>query len=182
MPTCDKCSQYFPNWVVIEGKPHNLCSRRFCLDCSPFGTHNTKDLTVPRTNELDVPRSGHCLRCRIEINHTNAYTRSGKSYLLSYCRDCFNHNAHERQKKIKRQCIEYKGGGCSICGYNRCIQALEFHHLESELKEKHVSGMKSRSFERIKIELDKCLLVCCLCHREIHAGLIQVPAISAVAE
>ena len=174
MPTCDKCNQYFPNWVVIEGKPHNLCSRRFCLDCSPFGKHNTHDLTVPRV--------ARCLRCHIEINQENAYKKSGKNYLLSYCRDCFNYNAHERSKKIKCQCIEYKGGGCSICGYNRCIQALEFHHLESELKEKHVSGMKSRSFERIKIELDKCLLVCCLCHREIHAGLIQVPASEMVAE
>ena len=32
----------------------------------------------------------------------------------------------------------------------------------------------TRSWEKVKEELDKCILVCANCHREIHAGIIQL--------
>ena len=174
MPICQKCSAPYPNRIVVDGKERNLSNRRFCLECSPFGSHNTHDLTVSR-----VPR---CLRCQIEIDHSNAYKKSGKSYLLSYCRDCFNYNALERVKRIKRQCLDYKGGRCIVCGYDRCIGALEFHHLESDAKELQISSVRSRTFEHIKTELDKCVLVCCRCHREIHAGLVELPVPAATSQ
>ncbi len=176
MPTCDKCAQYFPNVLIIEGRHRNLSSRRFCLDCSPFGSHNTKDITAQGLREKSPisVRASICLRCRIEITEANAYKKSGKNYLLPYCRDCFNHNAHERQKKTRRLCVEHKGGGCAVCGYNRCVQALEFHHLESDLKENEISRMRGRAFENLKVELDKCVLLCCRCHREVHAGVVDL--------
>lgn len=37
------------------------------------------------------------------------------------------------RRKIKL--IDLKGGECEICGYNKNIAALEFHHLDSSLKE-----------------------------------------------
>lgn len=49
------------------------------------------------------------------------------------------------------------------------MQALDFHHVASELKEHEIAGMKNRSFERLKPELDKCILLCANCHREFHA-------------
>jgi hypothetical protein len=42
---CKKCNNEFPFHVVVEGKKRNLKTRKFCLDCSPFGKRNTKDLT-----------------------------------------------------------------------------------------------------------------------------------------
>jgi len=65
--------------------------------------------------------------------------------------------------------IEYKGGKCSICGYGKCKDALEFHHLDSSKKDFGVSksGL-TRSWLRIKKEIDKCILVCANCHRELH--------------
>jgi len=27
--------------------------------------------------------------------------------------------------------VEYKGGKCEVCGYDRCADALEFHHNDS---------------------------------------------------
>ena len=67
----------------------------------------------------------------------------------------------------KKQIIEYKGGSCQICGYNRCINALELHHLDRNKKDFTISR-KSSSFENMKSEIDKCILVCSNCHREIH--------------
>ena len=77
-----------------------------------------------------------------------------------------------RRKELKLKAVEYKGGKCNICGYNKCIDALEFHHL-NETEKSFGIGAKgyTRSWEKVKEELDKCILVCANCHREIHAGM-----------
>lgn len=73
------------------------------------------------------------------------------------------------RNKVKDKAVQYKGGKCCVCGYNKCNQALEFHHLNPEEKEFTISG-GTRSFEFMKEELNKCILVCRNCHSEIHAG------------
>ena len=77
---------------------------------------------------------------------------------------------HKRRKKIRQMAIEYKGGACKHCGYDRCIDALEFHHTNSSKKDFSISRKgHTRSWSRVKEELDKCILLCANCHREIHA-------------
>ncbi len=67
--------------------------------------------------------------------------------------------------------IEYKGGCCQSCGYKKCFKALEFHHKDPKEKDFNIfSKSHSRSWERVKNEIDKCMLVCANCHREIHAN------------
>ena len=80
-----------------------------------------------------------------------------------------------RRKKLREQAIEYKGGKCMFCGYKRYLGALDFHHLDANDKEFGISkdGI-TRSWERVKRELDKCVLVCSNCHREIHAGILKL--------
>ena len=75
----------------------------------------------------------------------------------------------KRRLKVKQMSIEYKGGKCEKCGYNKCIAALEFHHLNPEEKDFGIGSKGyTRSWEKVKEELDKCILVCANCHREIH--------------
>ena len=75
----------------------------------------------------------------------------------------------ERRRKLKDMAIKYKGGKCEKCGYNKCNGALDFHHLNPLEKDFSISSTgTTKSFERIKKELDKCILVCANCHREIH--------------
>lgn len=82
-----------------------------------------------------------------------------------------NSNRRIWSKTQKYKAILYKGGKCIICGYNKCQAALDFHHTDPLIKE----GVKDYvKFEQNKKELDKCVLVCCRCHREIHAGLINL--------
>ena len=76
-------------------------------------------------------------------------------------------------KKIKEQLVEYKGGKCQICGYNKCSAALEFHHIDPNKKDFTISG-GTKSFEKLKPEVDKCIMVCSNCHKEIHSGLINL--------
>lgn len=75
-----------------------------------------------------------------------------------------------RRKKLKQMAIDYKGGKCQVCGYNKCVGALEFHHPDPNEKEFGMSdGGWTRAWEKIKNEIEKCMLVCANCHREIHA-------------
>ena len=65
--------------------------------------------------------------------------------------------------------VKYKGGKCEICGYDKCIDALEFHHVNQETKSFGISNGNIRSLKELKKEADKCILVCSNCHKEIHA-------------
>jgi len=77
-----------------------------------------------------------------------------------------------RRREVRRRALEYKGGRCQKCGYDRCSEALEFHHLDSQAKDFGISSRGyTRSWSRIREELDKCLLLCANCHREAHARL-----------
>jgi hypothetical protein len=72
--------------------------------------------------------------------------------------------------RIRRKlwAIRYKGGCCQKCGYDKCIGALDFHHLDPSTKEAGWTGMRKMSMENMIKELDKCILLCANCHRETH--------------
>jgi hypothetical protein len=63
--------------------------------------------------------------------------------------------------------VEYKGGACQLCGYARCLRALDFHHLDPRTKKFSIAGSHTRSWESLRQELDKCMLVCSNCHVDI---------------
>ncbi len=95
------------------------------------------------------------------------------------CKKCSVEAVQRRREKLKLLAVEYKGGECEVCGYKKCVNALEFHHIDPNEKEFGVGeNGYTRSIEAIKKELDKCILVCSNCHREIHAGLIDVDNIN----
>jgi len=80
-----------------------------------------------------------------------------------------------RRAKVRQMAVEFKGGGCEICSYTRCIEALEFHHLDPTKKDFGISAKGySRSWEKAKVEIEKCVLLCANCHREFHARKLQL--------
>ena len=85
------------------------------------------------------------------------------------CRKCSADNVRRRRYRLKEKAVEYKGGKCEICGYDKCIDALEFHHKNPEEKDFGISSGETKSWEKIKKELDKCIMLCANCHREIHS-------------
>lgn len=86
------------------------------------------------------------------------------------CAKCVIERVTNAKKRQKQKLVDYKGGKCEICGYNKCIEALDFHHLNPNEKDFGLSK-KYISFKKAKKEVDKCILVCANCHREIHAKL-----------
>jgi len=77
---------------------------------------------------------------------------------------------------LKQRAVEYKGGRCALCGYDRALQALTFHHKTGKSFGIGAKGY-TRSWEKAKSELDKCVLVCANCHAEIHARLHDIAAL-----
>lgn len=150
---CRKCGALVPKRVIINGKVRNCQKRTFCFDCSPFGQHNTKDLTISLSDKV-------CKDCG------KHHKQNG-----SRCPTC-NHN--HRQKVVNDKVKELVGSSCWICGYNRCWRALDFHHVDPSTK---LFGITSREcmlkWTRIINEIKKCILTCSNCHREIHDGLIE---------
>lgn len=77
------------------------------------------------------------------------------------------------RRELKAKAVEYKGGKCTNCGYNRCLAALTFHHIDPEKKDFGISRLlKIASWKEIKRELSKCQILCTNCHSEHHDGYI----------
>jgi hypothetical protein len=139
-----------PCRVIIDGKEHNLQRRKFCLKCSPFGSHNTKvdDPSRPTLRKRDYRK--------IPIEKRRQYARRAVE------------RGHERKDKL----IEMSGGACERCGYSGCRAALDFHHKDSAKKNFNLvtNNLWSKPWDTIVIEWKKCSLLCKNCHAEVEYG------------
>lgn len=70
------------------------------------------------------------------------------------------------------------GGKCELCGYDRCLRALTFHHRDPATKSFDLSG-KARTYglDRLRVEAAKCQLVCMNCHMELEEALRVLPLV-----
>jgi DNA-binding CsgD family transcriptional regulator len=78
------------------------------------------------------------------------------------------------RQRGKEKLVKYKGGKCEKCGYDKCIWALDFHHKNPDEKDFTISNYQHLKMEILYKEVDKCILVCSNCHREIHAGYLEI--------
>ena len=150
------------------------------LNRGPFGyepTALTNCATAPKLtlllrmyyNDDQEERMKECSNCH-QVKTLDSFYRN-KNRPHCYCKPCHNQKRVETFRNNKRLAVEYKGGACTSCGYNKYTGALEFHHLDPSKKDVAISRFKGVGIERLKAELDKCVLLCANCHRETHAGL-----------
>lgn len=110
----------------------------------------------------------YCPCCKI-FKDISTFYKKRIDDLNTYCKVCENQKTIDRMRIFKIKCVEYKGGCCNLCGYDKYIGALEFHHINSETKEYNISRSRFYTFDdKIKKELDKCELLCSNCHKEVH--------------
>jgi hypothetical protein len=83
------------------------------------------------------------------------------------------------RSKFQERIFKIVGGRdkvkCQSCGYDKCIAAIDFHHINPSTKDHLVSGMKNYSEKKLRSEIEKCMMLCCMCHREVHAGMRSLP-------
>lgn len=85
-------------------------------------------------------------------------------------------NVQKWRNVTKQRMVDSMGGGCACCGYNRCNNALEFHHLNpaDKLFELKTALERPKAWSTIVSELRKCVLLCANCHREVHQNFLAV--------
>ena len=111
-----------------------------------------------------------CPKCGIiKDRKSDFYQIKGEGVKVNgFCKPCLLKSNAERRREVKIKAIEYKGGKCIKCGYNKCPGALDFHHLDPNEKDPSYNLFKTIFNNRLKKELDKCVLLCSNCHRELH--------------
>ena len=80
------------------------------------------------------------------------------------------------RKSTKSRIVEAFGGKCGVCGYSKCQEALELHHLDPEKKRFSLGSIRAnpRNWDYIVSEIRKCVMLCSNCHRELHNDLIEL--------
>lgn len=132
--------------------------------------HIAKKLNISQTTSyywirrynLTTQKKHHCRKC----GESNSSKFSPGRF--TECRKCRVLEQKGRYKKYKKELIDYMGGKCQLCGYNKCMAALDFHHKNPEEKNPNWKNIRSWTPSKSKKEIDKCILVCRNCHSEIH--------------
>lgn len=173
----------------IESKQRYSCktcgikiskTKKYCSDQCKIKNKNisfeAKYLDNTYSYNLEHGKSKTCTACNKEYTF-EMYPPESTGYIPNICKICKSKDITNRRRLFKHQCVEYKGGKCSICNYNKSQSALEFHHLNPLEKDFQLSNSHYLSWNKhsgkIKSELDKCILVCSNCHKELHDLLIK---------
>ena len=92
------------------------------------------------------------------------------------CGQCNAEAVSQRRRRVKETLVREAGGACALCGYERYVGALQFHHLDPATK---TFGLASRglarSLAKARLEVAKCVLLCANCHAEVEARLATIP-------
>lgn len=116
---------------------------------------------------MQLSKQGKSSTCR-ECNKSYIVDRT-KGHRGDICNSCVNKGKIAR---FKLQIEDYAGNVCVKCGYNKCSNVIEYHHVAN--KEYEISKLISRAgIRKIKAELDKCIPLCANCHREFHYGYFK---------
>jgi transposase-like protein len=174
-------------------------ARRGALDESELRAMVERDLSVSRIAE-EVGRSKTTVRhwlkeyglSTVWAERRRASARNQRELMLNCprhgrsrfvkrgragyrCARCSAEAVAERRRTVKRLLVEEAGGACVLCGYNRCMAALHFHHVNPADKRFAMSlrGV-TRSLDRAREEARKCVLLCSNCHAEVESGIAVV--------
>lgn len=113
----------------------------------------------------------HCNKCNKNLPE-NEFGKNGNGS-RSICKKCQSERIKQGQRET-RDYIRSLKVKCSKCGYDKCIEALEFHHKNPQEKDETLSRYSRRVFssatkKMIDQEAAKCEILCANCHREEHS-------------
>ena len=159
MPVCNKCGDSFPNWIKINGERKNLKNRKYCLECSPYGLHNTTKLEKKQTNkkfckqcgkELNNERSSFCsVECQHEFRYQDYINRWKQQEI-----DGTRGRSGQLSIYVRKYIFTKFNSKCAKCGWSETNPYTGTIPLEIE----HIDGDWRNSYE------DNLLLLCPNCH------------------
>ncbi len=128
---------------------------------------------------------GWCSQCKSFLALENFSKANSSKYGYFYCckkchsesspRRKYNRETRNKQRQIlKAYYRKMLGGKCAKCGYDKSPSALDWHHVNPKDKNTHIPTIidaAAGNQERILKELDKTVLLCANCHRELEFGV-----------
>lgn len=128
-----------------------------------------------------------CSNCKAEKELDDfSFKNKSKGTRQSECKICkrkldkilYDTGANRKQSirrsanKLRDQARDYvnqfkKDNPCSKCGETR-FYVLDFHHLSDKKYNVSCAIFRAISLDTLKKEIEKCVLLCANCHRELH--------------
>ena len=131
--------------------------------------------TMRQVRAKQLARSEQPTRTILDCPHHGATVFQLRAEGGYRCLKCRSEAVSRRRRKVKLTLVEEAGGACQLCGYDRCIAALEFHHREPLDKRFSLSHRGvARSLAKARAEAAKCILLCANCHAEVEAGMFSL--------
>lgn len=144
MPQCKKCNEQFPNQVKIDGKARNLCNRKYCLECSPFGEHNTRKIHIVKKQRATLVKHYKYVKQRRKERKLKLVDlKGGKCYNCGY-----------------NKCYQ------SLDFHHKNPTEKEFG-LSADM-------LARKSWSDVLKEVEKTILLCKNCHTEVECGMLFV--------
>lgn len=170
MKVCKKCSKEFPEWTTIDGVKKNLQRRSYCLECSPW-TGKSGGRYLERFQTIAGIEHKRCSVCKVFKIRAD-YHASNNGHWQPACKKCQNDYVRRKQWEAKSRAVKYKGSCCDDCDNLYPDYIYDFHHLDPSQKNFNLSSnrLKKNDWDAIKLELDKCVMLCSNCHRTRHWG------------
>jgi transposase len=114
------------------------------------------------------------VRMRCARHGETDFYLEGRGYYR--CKRCRSDAVARRRRTVKLTLVAEAGGCCCICGYDRNMRALHFHHLEPALKRHEINAKGvAMALDKLRAETQKCVLLCSNCHAEVEDGMASVP-------
>jgi transcriptional regulator with XRE-family HTH domain len=161
--------------LLIELIDRGLSARQIAAECGvSFSTvrHWLKRYGL-RTTRARQPRPAAEPRYATRTCGTHGpatFIRENRGYYR--CTKCRAERVAARRRKVKKILVEEAGGRCVLCGYDRYVGALQFHHVDPTKKSFGIARNGStRGIAEARLEVAKCVLVCGNCHAELEAGV-----------
>jgi DNA-binding CsgD family transcriptional regulator len=141
--------------------------KRYGIDYHGIKGNREKALAARARGETVIQ-----LRCR-HHGSTDFYVSPDGDYK---CKRCRKERVAQWRRNAKDDLVREAGGRCVLCGYDKCLGALHFHHLDPKTKEFGLAMRgHTKSFEKLLAEARKCLLLCANCHAEVERGATVIP-------
>jgi hypothetical protein len=133
--------------------------------------------TARARRRRQIPRPGNdgplTVDATCDVHGPAAFRRRTDGYYR--CLACRADAVIKRRRAVKRILVEEAGGACRLCGYDRSVAALQFHHLDPKLKDFSLSHRGvTISLDAARAEAAKCVLLCANCHAEVEGGVATV--------
>lgn len=123
---------------------------------------------------IDKPRNQNgMLEKKCSICGKSFYPKTPSANQRKCCYDCAPDGKQLSRSDFLNVIRKNKGGRCQRCGYDTYLGALDFHHIDPNEKEFTV-GDRDFRLEQCIEEIEKCIMICTNCHRELHAGLWDI--------